>query len=261
MSEIGLHMDETALILFLPSRVLPVLMSVCEETRRQAEISLRAASHFFKEMWILDWEKRPDWKRHLGAFIKLPISFLTFATIRRPWNKAFGLQWLWNNRITVTRANYMTWQSCTFFWLALLNRWGTSELLVPTKTCLGKHGKFKQRTISPVATNSCIKAERPPHREGQNEGKYDRKSFFGTRQFTEEGLRVRQSDIKWMLLHPSDNTELWPTLIKPQHHGGFASVSRSRRQLNHRDVTCWPSQEQPFSCSAKARKNCCWHGL
>lgn len=37
-----------------------------------------------------------------GFFIKLPISFLTFATIHRPWKKAFGLPslWLWNNRIT-----------------------------------------------------------------------------------------------------------------------------------------------------------------
>lgn len=47
-------MDETALILFLPSRFLPVLMSIREKTRRQAEISLRPASHFFKEMWIRD---------------------------------------------------------------------------------------------------------------------------------------------------------------------------------------------------------------
>lgn len=44
-----LHMDETALALFLPSRFLPVLMSIREETRRQAEISLRPASPFFKE--------------------------------------------------------------------------------------------------------------------------------------------------------------------------------------------------------------------
>lgn len=102
MSEMRLHMDETALVLFLPSRFLPVLMSIREETRRQAEISLRPASPFFKDMWMLDWEKRPYWKRHLRVFIKLPISFLTFATIHRPWKKAFGLPslWLWNNRIT-----------------------------------------------------------------------------------------------------------------------------------------------------------------
>lgn len=47
-------MDETAPIPFLPSRFLPVLMSIREETRRQAEISLRPASHFFKELGILD---------------------------------------------------------------------------------------------------------------------------------------------------------------------------------------------------------------
>lgn len=103
MSEIRLHMDETALILFLASRFLPVLMSIREETRRQADISLRPASHFFKEMQILECEKRPYWKRHFRVFIKLPISFPTFATIHRPRKKAFGLpsQWLWNNRITV----------------------------------------------------------------------------------------------------------------------------------------------------------------
>lgn len=60
----------------------------------------------------------------------------------------------------------MTWQSSTFFWLALINRWGISELLVPAKTCLGKQCKLEQRKISPVATNSCIKAERQPHQEG-----------------------------------------------------------------------------------------------
>lgn len=155
-------------------------------------------------------------------------------------------------------ANYMTRQSCTFFWLAVINRWGTSVLLVPAKTCVGKQWKLEQRTISPVATNSCIKAERQPH--------WERKgnviaNYFWYRQFNGGGLWMRQRDIKWMLLQPSNNTELLPTLIIPQRHRGICVRPGSQRQLDHRDVNYWPWQEQPFSCSAKARKNCCWQGL
>lgn len=46
--------------------------------------------------------------------------------------------------------------------------------------------------------------------------------IFGDKDFTEDGLWMRQSDIKWMRLHPSNNTELLPTLIIPQQrHGGI----------------------------------------
>lgn len=153
----------------------------------------------------------------------------------------------------------MTWQSSTFFWLALINRWGTSELLVPAKTCLGKQWKLEQRTISPAATNSCWKTATPRRAKGREMWS---QIIFGTRQFTKDGLWMRQIDIKWMLWHPSNNTELLPTLIIPQCHRGICvRLSCSRRQLDHRDVDCWPWQEQPFSCSAKARKNSCWHGL
>lgn len=46
-------------------------------------------------------------------------------------------------------------------------------------------------------------------------------NYFWYRQSTEDGLRMRQSDINWMLLHPSSNTELLPTLIIPQRHRGI----------------------------------------
>lgn len=43
--------------------------------------------------------------------------------------------------------------------------------------------------------------------------------------------------------------------------GGFASDLCSCRQSDHKAANRWPWQEQPFSCSAKMRKNFCWHGL
>lgn len=165
-----------------PPRFLPVPMSICQETRRQADISLRAASHFFKATGILDWGRRPYWERHLRVFHwtshLLPDICRNSPTMKEGFRSPFTVIVQLRNKSAW--ANYMTRQSWRFFWLALINRWGASEIcLCQPKAAQENSGKLEQRTISPVATNSCIEAERQPHSEGQKGGKCDRKFFFG----------------------------------------------------------------------------------
>lgn len=74
-------------------------------------------------------------------------------------------------------------------------------------------------------------------------------------------LQRWQSDMKMDTFSPPITQSYYRHLLCHSVTGGFASDPYSWRQLDHRDVNCWPWQEQPFSCSAKMRKNCCWHGL
>lgn len=80
MSEIRLHVDKTALFLSFPPAFFLSWCQSVKWTRRQAEISLKPISFLFKEVWVLDWEARPHWKRSLRVFIKLAISVLTCVT-------------------------------------------------------------------------------------------------------------------------------------------------------------------------------------
>lgn len=130
MSEIRLCMDGKSPLSFLPH--LLFFLSWCQsvkQTRRQAEISLKPISYLFKEAWILEWEARPRWNRHLRVFIKLPISLLTFVTTtdhKRGSRPSFHfhcrtmkMDFQNNLHELSVWAYYVTWQSCMYLWLVL----------------------------------------------------------------------------------------------------------------------------------------------
>lgn len=142
-----------------------------------------------------------------------------------------------------------------------------SKKAMSAKICTAKQWKTERKATYPVqshsqdyATNCCIMGE---WERNTKEGKRREKKIYGTlnAQYTRDYFTEVTEWYENGHFSPPITQSYYRHLLCRSVTGGFASDPCSWRQLDHRDVNCWPWQEQPFSCSAKMRKNCCWHGL